>query len=178
MSGESDLLELWDDLEQQAEGLALRHRDAEVADLARAEYAEVELAGRLVASVGREVELVLLGHGPLRGRVARVGSGWVLVIAEDGGEWLAGLQHLVLARGLGPQAPVPQARPLVARLGLGSVLRGLAERRPQVLLVRADGVRQQGTVGRVGRDFVEVLGAERSGVDILPFSALAALRTG
>ena len=51
MHWEERLLAVFDDLEQQAEGLALEARDAEVAELGRAEYAAVDVAARLHGAV-------------------------------------------------------------------------------------------------------------------------------
>ena len=65
---EERLFEVFDDLEQQAEGLALRARDAEASARARDLYTEVDLASRLHASVGTSVELVVRGAGAVRGR--------------------------------------------------------------------------------------------------------------
>src|SRR6185436_16834930 len=61
------LFDLLDDLEGQAEALYAAERDAELADRSRAEYAGVTLAGRLMASVGRDVLLDVDGTGPVRG---------------------------------------------------------------------------------------------------------------
>lgn len=181
MSWERRLFDLFEDLEQQAEGAALAARDLEVAELARAEYSEIDLASRCHASIGHLVELAG-PHGLLvRGRVARAGTGWCLVVAEGGGErlgdeeWVFVLASLVTARGLSAQAQPPATRPLTGRLGLGSVLRTVAEEHASVTLVRSDGERRRGRVGRVGKDFLELL-PDGGGVEIVPFSAVAALR--
>ena len=60
--GTTGCLELFDDLEQQAEGLALAERDARVAERCRAEYAEVDLVARLHASVGTPVQVEVRGR--------------------------------------------------------------------------------------------------------------------
>ena len=57
MRWEERLLDLFDDLEQQADGIALAERDALVAEQSRAEYAAVTLADRLHASVGTRLLL-------------------------------------------------------------------------------------------------------------------------
>ena len=46
MSWHESMFAVFDDLEQQAEGLHLAERDAEVADLTLAEYTRVTLAAR------------------------------------------------------------------------------------------------------------------------------------
>jgi hypothetical protein len=179
VSWERRLLDLFEDLELQAEGAALRARDAEVAELSRSEYSEIDLSSRWHASIGATVELTL-GHGVVvRGRLARVGNGWCLVVepsldGQPAQEWLVGLPGVVAVRGLSPQARLEPLRPATGRLGMGSVLRSLAEEQEPVTLVRADGELRRGRVGRVGRDFLELLAD--GGVEVVPFSAAAAVR--
>ncbi|WP_238993193.1 hypothetical protein [Nocardioides caldifontis] len=172
---ERALLELFDDLEQQAEGLALAQRDADVAELARAEYSEVDLASRLHASVGHEVELTVLGAGPVRGRLGRVGAGWCLVVNEGPGpDAVVSLSALLGARGLSHGARPEPLRGVAARLGLGSVVRRLAEEGGRVTVVRTDGERRGGVLARVGADFLEL--AEEGRLELVPFAAVAVLR--
>jgi hypothetical protein len=177
---ETELLALFDDLEQQAEGLALVQRDAEVAELARAEYAEVGLDARLHASVGTVVEIGVLGAGVLRGRLAGAGAGWCLLAdgapAASGHEWVVPVEAMASARGLATGARPEAARPLAARLGVASVLRRVAEAREEVLVVRRDGEGRRGRIGRVGADFLEVLSPD-AGVELVPFRALGAVRS-
>ena len=173
MTWEARLLDLFEDLEQQAEGAALAARDSEVAELARAEYSEIDLASRCHASVGQQAELTGPAGLVVRGRLARAGDGWCLVVGE-GQEWLFALPHLLAVRGLSAQARPPVLRPLTARLGLGSVLRELAAEQAEVTLVRADGELRKARLGRVGRDFLEL--ASEAGQEVVPFSAVAAVR--
>ena len=65
MRWEYQLGDLFDDLEQQAEGLALTERDALVAEQSRAEYAQVDLTARLHASRGTRLVLQVSGVGRL-----------------------------------------------------------------------------------------------------------------
>ncbi len=183
MRWEERLLDLFDDLEQQAEGLALVERDALVAEQSRSEYAAVALADRLHASVGSRLLLDLGGCGALDGRLVRAGDGWCLLDAE-GAEWVVVTAAVRAVRGLVDAGRAPEARPLTAGLGLGSALRGLAGDRAEVLLHRVDGSTVRGLLGRVGRDFVEVLVESERGdgaggrghLEVLPFASLAALR--
>lgn len=190
MTWEADLLALWDDLEQQAEGLALRQRDAEVAELARAEYSAIDLAGRLESSTGTAVELVVETVGTVRGRLVRMGTGgtgmgWCLVVVDGPAaasrvEWVVNLDFVVSARGLADRVRAAELRPVTARLGLGSVLRRTAESRRPITLARRDGERLSGLLGRVGADFVEIA-ADSSGpgrrVEIVPLAAVVAVRS-
>jgi hypothetical protein len=183
MRWEERLLDLFDDLEQQAEGIALAERDALVAEQSRAEYAAVALADRLHASVGARLVLDVGGLGRLDGQLVRAGDGWCLLDVE-GVDWVVVTAAVRAVRGLHDAGRAPGTRPLTARLGLGSALRGLAEDRGDVALHRRDGSACRGRLGRVGRDFVEVLaGADSSDVagraqlEVLPFGTLAALRS-
>src|SRR4051812_50200772 len=105
-----------DDLEQQAEGLALAARDAEVAEQSRAEYARVDLAARLHGSLGRQLRLGVAGVAALEGILSGVGAGWLLVDVGPA-EWLRPRGAAPLPRGRagpgGPPAgpPPPPPRP-------------------------------------------------------------------
>jgi hypothetical protein len=176
MSWEQRLFGLFEDLEQQAEGLALVSRDAAVEELARAGYSEVDLGSRLHASVGLTVQLVLKGAGQVRGRLARVGAGWCLMTPEAGvgQEWVVSLPALVAARGLSARAVPEPARSVVTRLRLGSVLRGLSEEAEPLAVLTVDGEQRRGRILRVGADFLEL--APAGGVEVLPFTAVALVR--
>lgn len=179
MAWEDRLADVIDDLEQQAEGLALAERDAEVAEQSRAEYAVVDLVGRLHASLGRRLLLSVTGVGPVDATVIRVGEGWCLV-AAGGHEWLLRLSAVGTLRGLADRAVTAEARPVTARLGFGSALRRIQDVRAETVLHRLDGALARGRLGRVGADFCEVeVGEWGSGVvEVVPFQALAAVRTG
>jgi hypothetical protein len=176
MRWEERLLDLFDDLEQQADGLALAERDALVAEQSRAEYAEVDLAARLAGSVGGRLWLDVQGVGGLDGVLGRTGDGW-LVIEGAGGAWVVLLSAVRRARGLSDAAVDAAARPLAARLGVASALRGLAESRLPCVLHGTDGQVTQAVLVRVGRDFVEVRPVDGP-VEVVPFAAVAALRSG
>jgi hypothetical protein len=186
------LLGLFEDLEQQAEGLALSERDIEVAELSRAEYAQVAIAARVHASVGREVVLGVEGLGAISGKLARVGAEWCLVAADDEAptgpaqEWIVRLGAVQRAAGLSDRALDEPSRPLAARLGLGSALRGVAAERSEVRAHLRDGAVLRGHLGRVGADFLEIAVDNGGGSwhgqtgrlrrELVPFRGLAALR--
>ena len=183
MSWESRLVDLFDDLEQQAAGLALQARDAEVAEAGRAQYAEVELLGRLHASLGRSVVTELHGAGQVSGRLARVGRGWALLVPEEapGQEWLVNLGALLETRGLSPRTSAEAGWGVATRVSIGSALRRVAEAPEACLLSLTDGSTRRGRLGRVGADFVELV---RDGTPsprdagLVPFGALALVRPG
>jgi hypothetical protein len=191
MRWDDRLGELFDDLEQQAEGLALSQRDAEVAELARAEYAQVDLAARLHGSLGRRLVLEVEGFGVLDGVLSRVGSGWCL-LGTGSREWLVRLAATGSLRGLVERGLPAEGRPVTARLGLASALRRVAETQAEVVLHRVDGTTMRGRPLRVGADFLDLrtdadgAGPESAGPDsagpdsvrTVPFSALALVRAG
>lgn len=178
MSWDERLGELFDDLEQQAEGLALSQRDAEVAELVRAEYAQVDLTARLHGSLGHRLLLDVDGLRVLDGVLGRVGSGWCLL---DSGarEWVVRLDAVRSLRGLGERVVRAQARPLAARLGLASALRSVAQAQVDAVLHRVDGSATRGRLERVGSDFVDLRVGDRDAgyLETVPFVALAAVRT-
>lgn len=182
MLWEERLLAVFDDLEQQAEGLALAERDAEVAELGRAAYAAVDLASRLHAAPGSRLTLSVRGVGVVAGRVARVGADFLLVEAADR-TWVVRMHALVTVFGLPDRAVGDAARSLPARVGMGSVLRGIAEATLPVTVQTTDGDVLRGRVRRVAADFVELWRAEEhvgrgDGAWVLvPFGAVAALWT-
>jgi hypothetical protein len=185
------LLGLFDDLEQQAEGLALVERDAEVAELSRAEYAQVSLTARMHASTGCAVTLGVAGLGILAGTLARVGDGWCLMESRDGGreslarEWIVPFAAVSWAAALSERGLDEASRPVSARLGLGSAVRGVAAERAAVRAHLRDGSVLHGHPARVGADFLELASSDveeprgpgRGGRrrQVVPFAALAAL---
>lgn len=177
MNWEERLLGLFEDLEQQAEGLALADRDAEVEELGRAEYAAVELASRLHASTGRSLRLTVCGAGQVSGRLTGVGAGWCLLSAEEASshDRVVSLPALLSARGLSSRAVPEPARSVVSRLRVGSVLRRIADSGEPVVIGTVAGEQRPARVLRVGADFLEITTAEGA-LEVLPFSALAVVR--
>lgn len=146
---------LFDDLEGQAEAAFAHERSWEVLDRAETEFAGVDLAGRLLGSVGAEVSLEVSGPGRVAGRLARVAEAWCL-LEGNGQEWLIPLTGLVVIDGLGSRSIPVEARSVTARLGLGSALRRLAGTGLPCRLWLIDGSTRDGHLGRVGADFVEL----------------------
>ena len=156
MAWEEELFALLDDLEQQAEALYDAERDAELADRSRAEYQQVTLASRLMASVDREVRLEVTGVGAVERR-ARAGRRRVVRAARAGAR-----------TGSSACRPSPRCTaPPTARCrrspghrspgsALGSALRRLADAGERCVLHLRDGSRHDAVLRRVGADFVEV----------------------
>ena len=170
------LLDMLEDLEMQAGGLHLADRALEVEELTTAQLGEVDLLGRLHASTGSAVRVVTSDGHDVRGRLAGVGSDWVLVDEGAGASSFVPLAHVVLLGGLRGGAVPEDARGLSARLSLRSVLRRLGED-PQPCAVHLRGGRVlHGSPERVGADFVELRQQEPAEVLTAPLDAVVVVR--
>lgn len=168
------LLGVIDDLEQQAEGLALRERDVEVADRARTEFGRVPVMARLHAQLDQRLRIRLLGGTEIDGTVERTGEDWFLISDDPGRHWLIRTAAVGVVTGASPRSLPDELLGVVRRLPLRSLLRGLATEPDPCGVLLTDGSRVDGRIGRVGQDFVEtvVTGGQ---VAVVPFEALAAV---
>lgn len=177
MTSDDPVHRLLADLQAEAEDLARTARAAEVAEQARMEYSEIDLASRLRGSLQRPARVTVEGVGRLSGLLVGTGRDWIAVDAgSPSGQALdvVAVAALLQVEGLGDRVVLEAARSPLARLGLGSVLRRLEERGALVLLTTRDGASRSGRPARVGADFVEV--ATEEGVVVVPFAALARVR--
>jgi hypothetical protein len=177
MGWEESMFAVFDDLEQQAAGLHLAERDAEVADLSLAEYSRITLGARLHASLDRELRVRLVGGDVLSGRLARVGVGWLLLVGSAA-EWIVRHEGVATVSGLSVRADTEEAWPVTDRLSLRAVLRGLSAAGGPCLVHFLDDHRVGGTVGRVGSDFFELHVGEGADRDpqVVPVTSVAALQ--
>ncbi len=175
---------LFADLEAQAAGLADVELDGEVAERARIETGRLTFVARLRGAVGHPVALRCAGAGPCSGRLDQVGVDWLLVSETSGAEVLVPLRSLLGVGGLGRHSSVPAAAPRV-EMGFRVVLRGIARDRAPVRLVLGDGTPVDGTIDRVGADYLEIaehpVGEPRRpgrvrGVRTVPLPAVGILR--
>jgi hypothetical protein len=176
MSWEEELFALFDDLEGQASALYDAERGPELADRSRAEYQEVTLAGRLMASLDLEITLELAGVGAVTGRLERVSSGWCLVRGH-GQDWVVPLAAVAAVHGASERSVPGVAWSPVAKLGLASALRRVADSGEPCALHLVDGRRHDGLLLRVGQDFVELATGEAGRVVLVAFSLLAAVQS-
>lgn len=176
MRWEDSVLGLLEDLEQQAAGLHQAERDAEVAGLSVAEYADIDLCSRLHASVGAELRLRLLGGRMLSGLLTRVGTDFLL-LERPGQQWLVRLPAVSRLGGVAVGSVSREALPLSARLGVRSVLRRIADAGGECQLVFSDDSVLEGRIGRVGADFLELRSPTGSaqGDDVVPLESVAAV---
>lgn len=175
MGWEEELFALFDDLEGQATALYDAERAPDLADRSRAEYQHVTLVSRLMASVDLEVTLELVGVGAVTGRLERVACGWCLLRGPQ--DWVVRLDAVAATHGASDRSVPEAAWSPVARLGLGSALRRLADSDQSCSLHLVDGRRHDGVLLRVGQDFVEVLTGEAGRVVLVGFGRLAAAQS-
>lgn len=147
--------QLFDDLEARFDAEQRAAVEADLADLIRAERSQVALLDRLRAHLN---EPLVCSFGPevavLSGDLADLGADWLLV---DSGwaQTLVPLSALQYVSGLSAAA-VPDRRVVARKLGLNSVLRGLARDRALLGIRLRAGELLTGTLDRVGADHVDV----------------------
>lgn len=168
------LFELLDDLERQAEAAYAEERVWEIADLARAEYARVSLDGRLMASLGGDLVVEVVGVGRVAGRLSRMGRGWLVI--SGSATWLVLLPAVVSVLGASDRSRHEDAWGLRHRLEVRLVLERLAEQGSRCLLHLRGGGSLLGTVTRIGADFVEVRCEQPGQVALVSLAHLSALQ--
>lgn len=176
MSWDEDLFALFDELEQQASALYAADRDAEIADRSRAEYGQVTLASRLMASVDSELTVTITGIGPVAGTLQRVTEDWLLLTSR-GQDWVVRSPALQSAESVSVRAVPEVAWSPLARIGFGSALRRIAESGERCVVWLTDGTQLDGTVRRVGQDFCEVVTGEQRRTVLASFAAVAAVQS-
>jgi hypothetical protein len=162
MSWEASMFALFEDLEQQAAGLQLVERDLEVADLTMAEYSRITLAERLHASLDHDLRVRLVGGRQISGRLARVGADWLLLV-DGTAEWIVRTGGVVSIAGLSPRSDNEETWSVIDRLSLQALLRRLSADSAACAVHLVDDQQLQGSIGRVGKDFVEVHAGEGAG---------------
>lgn len=178
---------LFADLEAEFLAAETAELAAEVADRSRREMARVRLADRLRSAVGRPLVVASAGGTALAGRLEAVGPDWLLLTEGAGREALVAAAGILSITGLGSRSAEPGTEGEVAsRLDLRFALRGLARSRVGVIVTLAEGTVVNGTLDRVGADYVELAehlagelrrARDVRGVRTIPLTALAVLRS-
>lgn len=179
---------LFADLDSQVDSLLDAEMDVEVAERTRIEVSRLRIADRLRTAEGHPIEAHCAGVGPVRGRLDRIGTDWLLLCDPPAGETLVPLAAVLAVSGLGRRSAAPGSTGHVAgALGLRHVLRGVARDRSPVRMVLTDGVPLAGTVDRVGFDFLELAEhpsgePRRAGAVIrvrtVPYAGIGVVRSG
>jgi hypothetical protein len=151
----------WDgffaDLEAQAAALSAAERDAEIDDRTRSEVGRLGLVDRLGGAVGSQVRVSCRGNLMLTGRLARLHPEWLLIVEGSGREAVVALPAVLALGDLGSLSAAPGTMAVVdSRFSLALALRAIARDRSAVRLHLADGSALDGTLDRVGADFVEL----------------------
>ncbi|MET4061175.1 hypothetical protein ABIB35_002740 [Arthrobacter sp. UYP6] len=174
---------LFADMEAQLASAREAVQDSEVSERLRTDFAAMELAGRLHSQTGRLLKVDMGLPGAFEGVLSHVGRGWI-ALEGSGRSSVIALGHVQFIAGMDrfSSADAP-----VARLGLGSALRGLSRDRASVRVYPAGAppaAALDGSVDRVGKDFFELSlilrGEPRRqqnvlGVYALPLHAVAAV---
>lgn len=172
---------LFADLEAQLDGEAARGRTAEIQEMVGYERSQVPMAGRLVAWVGQQVEIVTLGGQRFSGVLRSSGSGWV-ALRSGALEYVVLTSSIRSIEGRGQRVGSTER----GRISLRLALRAIARDRAAVTIFATDGeVAATGTIDYVGTDFLQVaLHApgelpERSTItarQVLPLTAVAVIQ--
>jgi hypothetical protein len=177
---------LFADLEAHAAAWERAERAGEAEDRARAEISAAGLGDRLRPARGTALRVRCCGGHAVSGVLRRVGPDWLLVDEGQGRECVVALPAVVSVAGLGRLvAPPGTASVVESRLGLRHALRGVVRDRSAVRVCLIEGTILDGTLDRVGLDFLELAQhpageARRRGavsdVALLPLAVLAVLR--
>jgi hypothetical protein len=169
---------LFDDLEAQLRAAESAEHDANAREHVAVEQGRRSLVSRLAVGAC-PVDLVLADGMQLRAPVVEHGQGW-LMLADGPTEVLVLADAITCASG-----PVRAGTDRPSRLGLRTVLRGLARRRCYVQAGLTSGRPLGGTIDGAGADHVELAlhdadvprrAAEVRSVVLVPFRALCWLR--
>lgn len=177
---------LFADLEAQAEALDIAERAAEVGERGRMEFGRVRLVDRIRPALGQPVRMRCQGDAVVAGVLQRVGPDWLLVHESSDREVLVATPAVLAVSGLSRLSGQPDSEGVVeSRLGLRHALRGVARDRSALRITDRSGGTVDGTIDRVGADFIEV--AEHAAgearrlrdvrdVVVVPLAALAVVR--
>ena len=103
-------------------------------------------------------------------------TGWCL-LRGAGQDWVVRLDAVAAVQGGSDRAVPELAWPPVARLGLGAALRRLADAAEPCSLHLTDGHRHDGTLLRVGADFVELATGEAGRLVLVALDHVAAVQS-
>jgi hypothetical protein len=148
---------LFDDLEAQASALERAARASEVDERTRIEAGRVPLTDRIRPAVGSAVRITTVGGWLATGMLRRVSTDWVLVEELGGREVVVMVGALISLGGVRRMSAAPDSLTVVeSRLGVRHLLRGIARDRSPVRIHARDGTVIDGTMDRLGSDYVEV----------------------
>jgi hypothetical protein len=148
---------LFADLEAQASAIEAAERSGEVDERARIELGRLRLVERLGPAVGLEVRVRCPAAVTVAGALRRTGAQWLLIDEAGGRQALVVLAAVMSVTGAGRRSAAAGSMDQVeSRLGLRHALRGIARDRSTVRLDLIDGTSLDGTIDRVGADYLEL----------------------
>jgi hypothetical protein len=148
--------ELAEDLSAQAEALDAQERAGEVVERLRHEIAQLRLVDRLRAAIGTELVATCAGQVSAHGVLVRVASDALLIQEPAYRECLIASAHLHSVSGIPRLTAESGATRIAERIGLRVLLRAMGRDRSAVRLALLDGSVLDGTIDRVGSDFLEL----------------------
>jgi hypothetical protein len=169
------------DLGAQLEAAEAAELAAEVEDRTRREVALISVVDRLRASIGTSVT-VGTANGVLTGELADSGPDWLRLRTGRQRSTVIPLSAVTALAGIAANAVASASvGPVVSRIDLRHVLRGLVRDRERVRLSVAGGVSYAGVLNRCGADFVEVAGSVPDGGTagrawLVPLSAIVTVQ--
>jgi hypothetical protein len=177
---------LFADLEAQADALANAERGAQIEERTRYEAGRLGLVDRLRPALGLPLKLRCRGGVGLAGELRQVSLEWLLLDEVSGREAVVALSTVTSLAGLGRLSAAPNTMGVVeSKLGLRHILRGVARDRSVLRVHLIDETVVDGTIDRVGSDFVEIAvhaageirrQSEVREVLVVALSAIAAIR--
>jgi hypothetical protein len=180
--------QLFADLQGQLEEHETAAERADWASRARVEVGAVPLSDRLRGSIDSAVSVRCRGAGQVTGRLVEVGPDWLLLEDDSARQCLVGMGAIRAVGGLGRRtAAADESGAVRARLDLRWALRALARDRTAVQVVLDDGFVLNGTLDRVGADYIELAehpvdeprrAAAVQGVRAVVIAAVALVRSG
>ena len=178
--------QLFADLQAQSDALDVAQRAGEVEELARAQFAGIRLIDRIRPSVGTVLTLRCVGGARIVGSVTRVGPDWVLLDEGQQHESIVSVAQITALTGLSRLSTAPSTVSAIdLRLTMVSAIRAIARDRSPVRVHLVDATTVEGTIDRVGANFVEVAAhavgelrrrSEVREVNLIPTAALSVVR--
>ncbi|WP_026553436.1 hypothetical protein [Arthrobacter sp. H20] len=174
---------LLEDLQAQFAAAELLAVEGQIADQSRLELSSVTVMDRLRGQLGLALRIRSRSGSVFSGVLRHVGSEW-LVLETGSGAVMVPAAAIGTVDGMGRQT-TPERSQVVTRMGIGTVFRAFARDRTLLSVqLFAGGAKIDGTIDRVGRDFLELaavpLGEQRrttrvAGVVLVPFGAVEAV---
>lgn len=143
------------DFEARLQSERQREIEAGARDYRRSEYAKIQMLDRMAAQLGQPLKVNVMGAQVFQGTLREVGSGWVQLYSKT--ESVLIPHSSVLWWEGGSRTADINDSTVVRKLSFGYALRALcAARLPVRIFHTSDGASSEGTIERVGLDFVEL----------------------